>query len=324
MFGVGVALMGPSVVFGTWGGYWEAKTLGADPRFVDAGMVFVEAGVFALVATHDPRRRVRTGVAWGLAILMAALIIENGNRSALIGGAVGLGWCYSQRVRRVPIVPVVGLALAALLLLPVIKEWRTERRIEASVRSGPGELAGLVLRETGQSALAFAYTLDFVPEPKGYSYGLTYLAAGVATIPNLSPTPGTWLRLVPAEKLPSHWLTSTLHPEWYREGGGLGYAMGAECYFNFGMPGVLIGMALLGYLTTRLRNAAPRSALRLVASALFFAAMCIYVRNELSYPLRIVVWPTAGLWLIRAAWSRVAGPRVAAAGRPPHGYAAVD
>jgi len=297
MFSAGVAIMGPSVVFGRWVEYWEAKASGADPRLVDMGFVFWECGIFVLIASYDRRRKLINAFMWCSAALLAGILVQNGNRSNLIQLAIGVGWCYSQRVRRIPPVPIATAAVVALLLVPVLKEWRDFRSVEISTRSSPIALAGKALYEMGSSGLIFPYTLDYIPSQKPYALGSSFLWAALGLIPNVGLTPRTQ-GFQSGDTHPAEWLARTLSPNPHSVV-GYGYTMGAEWYFNFGTPGVLLGSALLGFLVTRLRNSAQTSSLKLVVSALAFAAMAGYVRNIIGYSLRFLVWPLWGLLLIR-------------------------
>ena len=97
---------------------------------------------------------------------------------------------------------------------------------------------------------------------------------------------------------PSVWITWQIAPEWAATGGGYGFAMAAEWYYNFGMLGMVLGMALTGYGVTRARNASRRSSLALVWSATLFAGVSIWIRNVVGYATKVAVWPVVGLWVI--------------------------
>jgi hypothetical protein len=113
---------------------------------------------------------------------------------------------------------------------------------------------------------------------------------------------------------PDNWVTNVSNPVKYeRLLGGYGYALGAEWYFNFGLPGVLLGMILTGFATARMRGASRRSAMWLLTVTLFYGMMLAIVRNDLGYPLRTLLWPLVGMWILQAFWPR---PRPRAAPLP--------
>jgi oligosaccharide repeat unit polymerase len=298
----GIILVGPATVFGTYGDWWAAKGAGVDQRFLDVGVTFSEAGIFALIASAAPRQRILRAFAYATALLIACITILKGDRSALITLGLGAGWCYSQSVRRIPWAPTLAVAVFVLALMPVIGEWRAWRSVEETSHASFKDLVGSAATSMGEQANAFVYTLDLVPSVKGYAWGLTYLAGVVNAIPNPLPTKGANpLRFTSIESSPSEWMTSIVAPEWWEAGGGYGYAMGAEWYYNFGMPGVLLGSMLFGWITGRMRNAVTGSALQLVASALIFGAMSVLVRNTFGYPFTMVTWPLIGLSVIGLA-----------------------
>jgi hypothetical protein len=101
----------------------------------------------------------------------------------------------------------------------------------------------------------------------------------------------------------SNWLTWQVSPFWAAEGGGYGSSMAGELYFNFGVSGVLLGCALVGFLSGRLRSSVQDSAFKLTASALFFGTMVIYVRNPIGVPIKNFLWSLAALLAIRGLLS---------------------
>jgi hypothetical protein len=326
MVAFGIALVGPSVVFGNYGDWWEAKAGGADARFVDMGILFAMSGVFGTLASDNPRAPLRRYFALGCAAVLAVVLIMKGDRSDLIALGMGTGWCYTQRIKRVRGITILAVFLFVVSAVPMLKEFRDYRSVEESSRTSVRNLWGSALYELGSSANAFVYTLDLVPSRGGYLFGLTYVEAVLEAIPNFGLKPGKsfvffggpiqtrfGLRLSP-----SAWITKELNPIWYENAGGYGFTMAGEWYYNFGMFAVVPGMALMGYLLVRMRNASVRSAMRLAASAMLLGAMAIYVRNIIAYPLKMATWPIFGLFVIRGIFSMLAPARPIASGALDH------
>lgn len=314
MIAAGIAIVGPSVVFGYYDEWWAAKQAGADQRFIDMGLFFAMAGIFAALASDDPNQRLRRYFAFAVAAALAFIMIQKGDRSGLIGLGVGAGWCYTQRIRRVRPVYALAGAAVALLLLPVLKEFRDTKALTEASATSARDLLSASFYEMGSSANAMVYSLDLIPAEADYVYGLTYADALLQAIPNVTLSKGKSFVLFGVgggsniRVSPSAWITSVINPVWWENGGGYGYAMVAEFYYNFGLPSIPFGMAVLGWLLAKVRNSSNRSALWLVASALLLGAMAFYVRNVIGVPLKFATWPLIGLIVIRGAVKLVSGP----------------
>lgn len=319
MTAIGIAIVGPSAVFGSYSDWWDSKLLGADQRFVDTGLMLSGAGVYALLASDDPKARWRRWFAYAVMLFCLFVALQKGDRTNMVTIGVGAGWCYSQRIRKLSWTPVLVAAFCALLAFPVIAEWRQSRRVEAVKRSTVKELIGASIYNLGSSVNAIVYTVHLVPDRRPYSWGGTFAAAVVNAIPNVSLTKGAKWKATDLEDSPSTWITWQINPGWAASGGGYGFAMAAEWYYNFGTLGVLLGMALTGFGVTRARNASTRSSLALLWSATLYAATSIWIRNIVGYAFKVAVWPVIGLWLIRRLVmlmrGRAARPRTVI--RPP-------
>ena len=177
MVALGIAIVGPSALFGYYSDWWDAKLLGADQRWIDVGMVFSSAGVYALLASDDPKVRWRRWFAYLLMPFFIAIAIQKGDRTGLIALGVGAGWCYTQRIARLRWAPIIATAFVALIVMPVIGEWRAQRSLEESTRAGVHELLGSSLYNMGSSVNALVYTLELIPSQKPYAWGTTFWSA---------------------------------------------------------------------------------------------------------------------------------------------------
>lgn len=301
MIAVGIPIAGPSVLFGAYGDMKLAQKFAtADIRFFSTGHIILQCAIFALIADHSKERPRGLRVALVGAALLSLLKLMIGDRAGLMSLAMGAGWAYTQRARRIPHWLTVPGYIVAFLVMPIIGEFRENRQVEETSRLGVVELAASTFTNMGSSLIPFAYTLEHIPRYKGYSYGLSIFSQVVDNIPNVGLAPGRFFGLDPLEHNPSKWLVATSNPsKWRNNAGGYGFAVGAEWYFNFGMPGVFLGMTLLGFVTGRVRNAARASPLWLVFSSLIFVMMVSWVRNDFGYPFRIFLWPFLTLLAFR-------------------------
>jgi oligosaccharide repeat unit polymerase len=317
---VGIPIAGPEVLFGSYGDFKVAvKFAEADVRFFGTGFLIVQSGIFALIASADPQRPLRLRAALVSAVLLSLLAISIGTRLALMTIALGAGWAYTQHVRRVRTwVTATGFVLA-FLVMPVIGEYREFRSVESTARLELGELAAANFYDMGSSLVAFSYTLEHIPRDKPYDWGLSVVSQLIDNIPNLGLSPGRFFGLDAVKHNPSKWLVATANPsKWQNFAGGYGYAVGAEWYFNFGMPGVLFGMAFLGFALNWLRNRSRTSPLWLTFTSLALIMGVGMVRNDFGYPFRQLFWPGAVLLIfVFLLPTRRAARRPAPGAAPP-------
>ncbi|MGX9357534.1 O-antigen polysaccharide polymerase Wzy [Roseobacteraceae bacterium S113] len=83
--------------------------------------------------------------------------------------------------------------------------------------------------------------------------------------------------------------------------GGPGYMAAAEMYFNFHIPGVMLGHILLGYMIGRIHQTLAHlqaNAHYMAATAVFFFTCLIWIRNEMSYVTQIMFLWGVLFWLM--------------------------
>lgn len=303
MIFLGVVVVGPSIIFGAYGEMARAANIGGfDPRIVMGGGLFAAGGSLALLAAYDGSRHSLVVAAVGAAGV-CAFMLGTGDRGGLSAFAFAAGWVFTVQIRRISkwtaVLPFVG----AMLLMPMIKEYRDYKTTEESQQMSVSELSLAILSEMGGAFQTFCYTIEHVPRDKGYDYGLSYVQAGLHTVPNFGLKSGTKFLLDPLKHDPSRWMVWRISPEKHAFGGGYGHAIGAEWYFNFGIPGVCLGMIAVGYLTARFRNAAGRGGMMLVWCALYYQMLILLVRNSMGMPLKLAIWPLVGILVFRGAFS---------------------
>ncbi len=290
---VGIALVGPSLLFGYYDVMRVAATFGdRDFSWFNAGLLIAPVGAIALIACS---RRGSTWLGWlGIAAVgpVALLMLATGDRGGLAALAFMIGWAIVVRFRRIPWSIVIAGFITAFVILPMVKEWRVYRSVEEASQMSVAELAGSAFYEMGSTVQIFDYTLAGIPSTQPYSMGVTFaypfahlIPWGGRRITNLFP-------LDRRQYNPNDWVSSMVDPTSYElKGAHHGYAIGAEWYFNFGMIGIAFGMMLMGALTTYFRNRSLDGPAWLVWGALYFGFMTLVIRNSLGYPLRSLFWP---------------------------------
>lgn len=307
---VGIFIFGPSLLFGSYAAHRVAATLGqADFRLYGTGNLFIQAGVFAVVASYDKRRPFPLYLAAFAALYYSAVLLGTGYRGHLSAFAFGTGYVICSRVARLPHLLVIGLFTTMLLLIPIMREFREHRTVEqTSDYRSLGDFTAQAFYEMGTATHPLAVTIDTIPYKKPYDWGLSAVAAMLSNIPNFGTSvAGWWFTLDPYEHLPSVWFTAYVKPtRFYRRGGGFAFAMAAEWYWNFGFPGVFLGMTWMGWMVTWLRNKGAQSAFLMATTSLFIAMMCINIRNAMGFPSRMFLWPFIGFVVMRGLWSVLA------------------
>jgi oligosaccharide repeat unit polymerase len=304
---LGIAIIGPSVAFASYGDVFASRRSGLDFRFFDLGPIFARCGVLAILASHRKDRRLVTTMGLGIAVLIILFQAMIGDRGGLVSFGLAVGWLYTLRIRPLRPVVIVAVAFLVFLALPAIKEFRVYGDLRDTQDTSVSMLVSQQVYEMGTSTLVFGHTLDWIPRTKNYDYGFSFVRSVAHLIPNIGFTAGKNFLPDPLQHSPSHWLTNTINPNKYDAGGGYGYAVGAEWYFNFGVIGVLFGMTLMGYLVGYARSRALEGEIPLLLSALFFTMVVVSIRNILGAPLKAVVWPMVGILLLRAVVTQFIG-----------------
>ena len=290
---IGIPIAGSSLLFGSYGEMKVAQKFGtADLRFFGTGMMILQCGIFALIAHHDRQRPRPLRFALAVSIPFALLRTAVGDRSGLMTLALGGGWAFGERVRKVPMWIAVTGFTAAFLVMPIIGEYREFKDVDNLGGLKVSDLAAANFVNMGSSLIAFSYTIENIPSRKNYDFGFSILAQLIDNIPNPGISPGRFFGLDILEHNPSKWLVATANPsKWRNFAGGYGYAVGAEWYFNFGVPGVLLGMTLMGWVTGKARNSSASSPMGTIVASMVFVMMVSIVRNDFGFPFRQFAWP---------------------------------
>jgi oligosaccharide repeat unit polymerase len=311
MLAVGVVVSGFSTLRTL--GYGELmdirKFAGADFRLISVGVYFAPAGAIAMLASHRPGRLAPTILACLSLLPPMALNLALGDRGNVMIIGLSAAWVASQRIVRLPHAVVLTAFLFGMLSGPIVAEYRQYRSVSETSRASLTHLVAATFYETGSTIQVFGYTIDEIPARRHYDWGLSVVNPLWELLPNLGRLGSKGALLDITEHHPGVWVVKVANPNKFETNlGGYGYAIAAEWYFNFGIPGVLLGMIFTGWLTARVRNASADSALKLTWSGIFFGMMTLLIRNTLGAPTRMAIWSIAALAGIAFIW-RLLGPR---------------
>lgn len=185
--------------------------------------------------------------------------------------------------------------LIVLILVPLAPVFRSAsgqerysltRVVDAYFSIENPALEGLTYM--GGSMNTVSYTIDLVPETRGYDMGASYYYALLTVFPN-----AFWsIHPSVARGIASEWLVKTVDPETARIGGGMGYSFIAEAYLNFGWWGAPIVLILMGFFFGSMVLWADRSGdiARLAMIASFLSFFLVFPRGESIQVVRALVW----------------------------------
>jgi oligosaccharide repeat unit polymerase len=145
-----------------------------------------------------------------------------------------------------------------------------------------------ILSEMGGSIRTVGHTLELVPDIRGYDFGVGYLNALFAVIPNL------FWSIHPAilRGTASDWITMTIDPISAYIGGGIGYSFIAESYLNFGWIGSPLVLFGFGFAYAKLVFWAQKSRdpARIAMLGSFLAFFLFFARSESVLVIRPLIW----------------------------------
>jgi oligosaccharide repeat unit polymerase len=304
LLGAGVLLWGgrQAGVFSTGYGAVFQRALTADIRAFNVGMMVFPIGV--VVAAVGASRWQMLPLAAAVLAIMAPLFLA-GFRGPIIVQLATLLAVWAHKDGRTARQVALGLALAAIVLVPAVRATRDERR---DVREGLGQFDPLALfLEAGTSLYPLVVTTERIgsgAEPLWL--GRSYAVAASRVVPNLGQRAG----LEGRAQTPNGW--ATLHADrWlYERGGGIGFSGVAEPYLNFGLAGVVVYFLLLGTVMQRWERWLERDPFRAAIGASTFGFVLWTVRNETLELFRsmafAVVVVGGALWLHRVLRRRLA------------------
>jgi peptidoglycan/LPS O-acetylase OafA/YrhL len=282
-------------------------------RLYNLGIVLLLGGL-APVLLAEPSRRRRLLFAGVFVLPALAITAVLGSRwVAFTAVAVALA-TTTLRGDRIRVAWLVVGALGLTAGGTIVKNVR------AGLINNPGDVPHVLFdgnvnpvldlpQELGQTFLTVGGTIGALGRPPGHpagqelQYGQTLVLPLVAIVPS-----GEKLLGVTAQRPGRDWAEIYFPRRYASEGYTMGFSSIAELLLNFGLPGVGLGMALLGFLLGRgWRWASDR---RSAAGIYAMWAICAFalfgVRNDLYTSLRWAIWAAVAVFV--AGWLQDRGP----------------
>ena len=258
-----------------------------------ATSAFFIPGVIFLLAGSKEYRRLQV-LSLVLAAAYAVFYLFLGARRTAVMECVAVVWAFDRSVARISRPLVAGLALAALLIFPLVRQSRATNgsdRLSLSeqlemVHSMENPISSSVA-EMGYSLITVTHTLQLVPSSRPFDYGMSYLSAVFAVVPNL----GWEVHPSVEHGMLADWLIRTVDPSVAAGGGGLGFSFIAEAYLNFGWIGGPIWLGVIGYsLCWFFSKSDGDDPAKHALVASFLSFFLLYARSESAAVSRGLVW----------------------------------
>jgi oligosaccharide repeat unit polymerase len=254
---------------------------------------FLVPGIIFLLAGSAKRRGTQIFCLTATAAY-AGIYLFLGARGSAAMVCVAVAWIYDRGIRRIPRMLIAALALAAMVIFPLVRETRlTGGRYRLSLEEQIQTLSNLEnpltasVSEMGHSLVTVTHTLALVPESRPFDYGTSYLYAATAILPNL----GWTVHPSVAHGLLSDWLVKTVDPFIAAAGGGLGFSFIAEAYLNFGWFGGPLWLGVVGFaLSWLFLKADGADPARQALAASFLSFFFVFARGEAAIVIRGLVW----------------------------------
>jgi oligosaccharide repeat unit polymerase len=232
-----------------------------------------------------------------------------GERNSGVMPLIAFTWLWHSLFRPIPKIFVFSIAaLLILIVFPLIGSTRNmtgQDRVSIdfllSTFSSIDNPLIASISEMGGSMKTVAYTLELVPNVRGFEMGVGYFYALLTLVPNLF-----WkVHPAAAHGLPSDWLIWEVDPYIASLGGSFGFSFIAEAYLNFGWWGAPIILGVSGFLLGKFTLWAVRSGepARIALLASFISFFLFYARAQATDIVRPLVWYSFIPYLVVCALS---------------------
>jgi peptidoglycan/LPS O-acetylase OafA/YrhL len=276
-------------------------------RLYNLGIVLL-LGALAPVLLAEPsgrRRLVFLGVIVLPALVVTAALGSRWVAFTAVAVALAATTVRGGRIR------VAWMLVGALLL---IAGGTIVKNVRSGLVNGPGDVPGVLFdrkvnpivdlpQELGQTFLTVGGTIGALARPPGHpagqqlQYGKTLVMPLVAIIPS-----GEQLLGVTAPRPGREWAQLYFPRRYASEGYTMGFSTIAELILNFGIPGIGLGMALLGFALGRgWRRAVDRRSAGQIYAVWAICAFALFgVRNDLYTSMRWAIWAAIAVFV--AGW----------------------
>jgi hypothetical protein len=255
-------------------------------------LLVIPAALVGVAVAAWSRRPAHVASAVVLFALALVRTVPTGNRIfllVLVGGAVV--FAFVRRGRRVGLVGVVallGIALAASYTLLIFRDSDTRGSVSETLRgiaSTPSRIVNPLLEgPDAEMAPALAGALLAVPDQLPHRYGRVIVGDLL-----VRPIPRKLWAGKPEP--PTEEVTTAVWPIARRTGNfDPAYTPLLFLYWDFGLPGVFVGMALLGVLARSLLGYLDGHRRNLVAQLVYAAGICFLVVALRHDPVSVTVW----------------------------------
>jgi len=238
-----------------------------------------------------------------LVVAMLGLFVLEGDRGPIFMAVLCLLTVRHYLIRPIRLYVVVAMAVGILTLFTAMKIARVWAFSPAAMVSewqyarSTGDVHWWsAIAEAGASFRIACMTTAIVPDSEHYWYGASWLSAASKIIPFAQ---GRLSHMGLLREAPSQWITYEVSGS---GAAGLGFSLPVEGYLNFGLPGVIFQMALIGALLRRVcvwfaRRPSASTALIMLG---IIAPTLKVVRDHISLVTHIYVQVIVLAWLFNA------------------------
>jgi hypothetical protein len=267
------------------------------------GVMLAQIGVVVLYLTMASPNRRAPVLPLILFALLALLMLRTGRRRVVLETGLALLAAHHFYVRRVRFRTLAVAAAVSLLVFSVVGLARSY------LAEGLGGIVTRITDEFGLGALvsmmsepiavllALTETMYQVPGQESFWLGKSFVEAFELLVP---------LPLNPNRPLaPSQWFVNLIDPVVARAGGGYSYALLAEGYLNFGIPGAvavsfLEGVVVRGAVTYR--SLFPSSKTRVLVYAVAMSLTVMMIRGDFATLLKAGIVSSLVPAVLTAVW----------------------
>lgn len=255
--------------------------------YLVAGIYVLEVGILILALSTAEYRRKLNIWAFVIAAGVCLAYLRIGRRGISLSIGMGLMIIIHFYFKPIRWKTVGVMALTAFLCFMVIGQARAfadqgwEGMVTAVKEQTSLEDVWFTFEEPVAVQTAFKEVQQYIPQQSPYRYGMSYIEAFEALIPE---------KLHPQRPLTSsQWFAYFYDPQTAARGGGFSFSVFAEGYMNFGLLGVLGVGFLQGALIRRFvefRWKNPMNKSRLLIVAAVSTQLAYFIRGEFASILK--------------------------------------